>query len=156
MVEMVKMLLFLELTYKQSNYRHATNKTQVVLVLGHGLVQKINCTIIYAEKMYLPNFTVDNKIFCLSLHSNGDNSYLFVNGKEVTKFKAKNSELKRYPMCLGGLSKYYTENSRKDTGLYGNLYGLSVDYSAITNNKILDIYNYFMKKNNIVKNVWYY
>ena len=43
--------------------------------------------------MYSPNFTVDNKTFCLNLHYNGDNSYVFVNGKEVTKFKAKNSEL---------------------------------------------------------------
>ena len=66
---------------------HANNKTQSVLVLGRGLIQKINDTAIYAEKMYSPNFTVDNKIFCLSLHYNGDNSYLFVNGKEVTKFR---------------------------------------------------------------------
>ena len=83
-----------------SNSRHATNKTQSVLVLGHGLIQKINDTTIYAEKMYSRNFTVDNKIFCLSLHYNVDNSYLFVNGKEVTKFKAKNSELIKYSMCL--------------------------------------------------------
>lgn len=48
--------------------------------------------------MYSLNFTVDNKIFCLSLHCNGDNTCLFVNGKEVTKFKAKNSELIKYPM----------------------------------------------------------
>ena len=39
--------------------------------------------------MYLPNFTVDNKTFCLSLLHNGDNSYLFVNGKQVTKLKPK-------------------------------------------------------------------
>ena len=76
-----------------SNSRHTTSKTQSVLVLGHGLIQKTNDTAIYAEKMYSPNFTVGNKIFCLSLHDNGDNSYLFVNGKEVTKSKAKNSEL---------------------------------------------------------------
>ena len=49
--------------------------------------------------MYSPNFTVNNKIFCLSQHYNGDNSYLFVNGKEVTKFKANNSELIKYSMC---------------------------------------------------------
>ena len=78
--------------------------------------------------MYSPNFTVDNKIFCLSLHYNGDNSYLFVNGKEVTKLKVKNSELVKYPMCLGG----------KDTGLYGNNYDFSVDYSAIINDEMLD------------------
>ena len=128
------------------NFRHATNKTQSVLVLVHGLIEKINDTIIYAEKMYSSNFTVDNKIFCLSLHYNGDNSYLFVNGKEVTKLKAKNSEVIKYPMCLGGLSKDYTENNRKDTGLYGNEYVFSVDYSATTNHKILDIHNYLMEK----------
>ena len=133
-----------------SNSRHATNKTQSVLVLGHGLIQKINDTTIYAEKMYSRNFTVDNKIFCLSLHYNVDNSYLFVNGKEVTKFKAKNSELIKYSMCLGGLSKDYTENSHKDTGLYGNVYDFSVDYSAITNDEIIDVHIYLMKNDNIV------
>ena len=51
-----------------TNTIHATNKTQSVLVLGHGLIQKINDTTIYAKKVYSLNFTVDNKIFCLSLH----------------------------------------------------------------------------------------
>ena len=100
--------------------------------------------------MHSPNFTVDNKIFCLILHYNGDNSYLFVNGKQVINFKAKNSELIKYPMYLGGLSKDYNENSRKDTGLYGNVYDFSVDYRAIINDKIVDIHNYLMKKNNII------
>ena len=117
------------------NSRHATNKTQYVLVLGYGLIQKINDTTIYAEQMYSPNFTVDDKRFCLSVHYNGDNSYLFVNGKNVTKFKAKNSELIKYPIWLGGPSKDYTENSLKDTRLYGNVYDFSVDYSTITNDK---------------------
>ena len=100
--------------------------------------------------MYSPNFTVDNKTFCLSLHYNGDNSYLFVNGREVTKIKAKNSELIKYPMCLGVLSKDYDENSCKDTGLYGNVYGFSISYSAATNDEMLDIQKYLMKKNNII------
>ena len=100
--------------------------------------------------MYSPNFTVDNKIFCLSLLYDGDNCYLFVNGKEVTKFNAKTSELIKYSMCLGGLSKDYNTNSRKDTGLYGNNYDFSVNYSAITNDKIVDIHSYLMKKNNVI------
>ena len=74
-----------------SNSRHATNKTQTVLILGHGLTQEINDATIY---------TVDNKTFCLSLHYSNDNSYLLVNGRDVTKFKAKNSELIKYPMCI--------------------------------------------------------
>ena len=106
---------------------------------------------IYAEKMYRPNFNVDNKTFCLSLHYNGDNNYLFVNGKEVTKSKAKNSELIKHSMCLGNLSfDYYTKNKVKYTGLYGNVYNFSVDDSAITNDKKQDIHSYLMKKNNIV------
>ena len=100
--------------------------------------------------MYSPNFTVENKIFCLSLHYNNDNSYLFVNGKVVTKFKAENSELIKYPMFLGGLSKDYNKNSRKNTGLYGNVYDFSVDYSAISNDKVHDIHAYLMKKNGII------
>ena len=99
--------------------------------------------------MYSPNFTVYNKTFCLSLHYNSNNSYSFVNGKEVTKFKAKNSELIKYILCLGGLSKAYKKNSHKDTGLCGNIYDFSVDYSAITNDKIHDIHRYLMEKNNI-------
>ena len=92
--------------------------------------------------MYSPNFTVVNK----SLDYKGDNSYLFVNDKVVTKFKAKNFELIKYHMCLGSVSKDYIKNIRKDTGLYGNDYDFSVDYSAITNDEILDIHNYLTKK----------
>ena len=55
--------------------------------------------------MYSTNFTFNNKKCCLSLHYNGDNSYLFVNGKEIHKFKVKNSEIVPYPLRLGGVSK---------------------------------------------------
>ena len=54
---------------------HASNKTKDILVLGKGLIQKIERTTIYAETMYSPNFSVENKIFVLSLHYNGDNSF---------------------------------------------------------------------------------
>ena len=78
-----------------SSSRHSSNNTQKTLRLGKDFIQKINNTTIYAEKMYSLNFTLDNKIFCLSLHYNSDNNYLFVNSKEFCKFKAKNSELKK-------------------------------------------------------------
>ena len=85
-----------------SNSKHANNKTKNVIVLGRDFVQKINDTTIYGELVYSPNFTVEYKTFCLSLHRNGDNSYLFVSGKEVIKFKSQNFKLKHaYPMCLG-------------------------------------------------------
>ena len=58
-----------------------------------------------AEKMYSINFTVRKKKFCLSLHYNGANSHLFVNGTEICKFEAKNSEIVVTPSCLANISK---------------------------------------------------
>ena len=58
-----------------------------------------------AEKMYLINFTKQNKRFCLSLHHTGANSYLFIISKEIHKFMAKDSEIVATPLCLGNISK---------------------------------------------------
>ena len=87
------MLLFWGLIWPTQNMPTQNNKTKDILVLGRGLIQKIDDTTIYAEKMYSPNFTIANKTFCLSLRYNGDGSYLFVNGKEVITFKAKNQSV---------------------------------------------------------------
>ena len=68
-----------------------------------------------AEKMYSINFTEHNKKSCLSLLYNGANSYLFVNGKEIHKFKAKDSEIVATPLCLENISKDCTvDNMKKD------------------------------------------
>ena len=50
--------------------------------------------------MYSINFTEKNKNFCLSLHYNGANSYLFVNGTEIYKFKAKDSKIVARPLLF--------------------------------------------------------
>ena len=65
--------------------------------------------------MYSINFTVTKKKFRLSLHSNGANSYLFVKGTEICKFKAKDSEIVASPLCLGNISKdWSTDNMKKN------------------------------------------
>ena len=87
---------------------HANNRANNILVLGKEFIQGINGTTIYAGKMYSTNFTVTNKKFCLSLHYNGDSSYLFVNGKEIVNFKAKDSEIVPYPLCLGKVSRLFS------------------------------------------------
>ena len=133
-----------------TNSTHAYNKTRSILVLGKDFIQGTDGTTIYAEKMFSPNFNVDNKKFHLSLHYNGENSYLFVNGKEVIKFKAKDSEIKPYLLCLGNISKDFDRTYMEKTRLTGYIHDFSVDYKAITNDKILDIHKYLMKKNNIV------
>ena len=60
------------------------------------------------KKIYSTNFTVTKKKFCLSLHYNGDSSYLFVNGKEIINFKAKDSETVPYPLCLGNTKRLFS------------------------------------------------
>ena len=60
---------------------HATNRANNIYVMGEAFVQGISDTTIYAEKKFHRNFTDPGKKFELSLHYNGDNSYLFVNGK---------------------------------------------------------------------------
>ena len=61
-----------------------------------------------AEKIYSINFTENNK-----------NSYLFVNGTETYKFKAIDSEIVTIPLCLGNISKGWSVDNMKNTGLNG-------------------------------------
>ena len=100
--------------------------------------------------MYSINFTVTKKKFCLSLHYNGANSYLFVNGTEIIKLKAKDSELVASPLCLGNISNDWSTDNMKKTGLTRYVYDFSIDYNAIAVHDIKDIHNYVMKKNNMI------
>ena len=77
---------------------HIYEKKKDILVLGIGPTKGLEHTLT-AEKMYSISFTVTKKKFCLSLHYNGANSYLFVNGTEIYKFKAKDSEIVATPLC---------------------------------------------------------
>ena len=104
-----------------SGSSHAFNGANNILVLGISLTQ-INDTTIYGEKMHSINFRATKKTFSLSLHYNGDNSYLFVNSKEIIKFKAKDSEIVEDPICLGNISKDFSESNMKKKGLYGSVY----------------------------------
>ena len=81
--------------------------------------------------MYSINFTVTNKKFCLSLHYNGANSYLFVNVTEIYKFKAKDPEILVGPISLGNISKNWSVDNIKRTGFTGYVYDFSADYDGI-------------------------
>ena len=116
-----------------------------ILILGRGPTQGLESTLT-AEKMYSINFTVTKKKFCLSLHYNGANSYLFVNGTEIHKFKAKDSKIVASLLCLGNISKDWSTDNLKKTGFNGYVYDFSVDDDAIDNDDIKDIHNYSMKK----------
>ena len=81
----------------------------------------------------------------MRLHYNGANSYLFVNNTEIIKFKAKDSNIISTPFCLGNISKYWSVDNMKDTGLNGYVYDFSVEYDAISVDDIKDISKYLMK-----------
>ena len=115
------------------------------MVVGKDFIQGINNTTIYAEKLHSINFSATRTRLCLSLHYNGDNSYLFVNGKGMIKFKAKDSEIVENPNCLGNISKDFSESNMKKTGLYGSAYYFSIVHNDIAVDDILDIHNYLIK-----------
>ena len=135
-----------------SSSSHANNKKNNILVLGKDFVQGLNGTTIYVEKSYSINFTENNRKCCLSLHYDGENSYLFVNGTEIHKFKAKDSETVASSLCLGNISKDISvDNMNKNTQLNGYVYEFSADYDAIAVDDILDVQKYLMEKWHSIK-----
>ena len=88
-----------------SSFVHVDNKRKDILILSEGLTQRLDDTTSTAEAKYPINFTKSGKRFLLSLHYKGNNSFLFVNATKVYHFKAKNSEIKDYTLCLGNISK---------------------------------------------------
>ena len=103
---------------------HIDNKKKDILVLGRGPMQGLEITLT-AAKMYSINSTVTKKKFCLSLHYNEANTYLFANGIEICKFKAKDSEIVASPLCLGNISKDWSTDNIKETGHASYVYGFS-------------------------------
>ena len=130
--------------------KDANNKANNIYVMGKDYIKKINDTTINAEKMFYRNFTDPGHKFLLSLDYNGENSYLFVNGKEKLKFKAKTNQIIQKNLCLGNLSHDWRKNESTKTSLYGNIYGFVVDYRAIVGAyPIYDMHRYLMTKHSI-------
>ena len=75
---------------------------------------------------------------------------MFVNGTEIIKIKAKDSEIVATPLCLGNISEDFSNSNMKKTGLYRYVYDFSVDYDTIAVDDILEIHKYLMKNNNII------
>ena len=129
---------------------HATNRANHIYLMGTGLTHGINDTTIYVEKNFYRKFTDFGKKFILSLHYNGDDSYLFVNGSQELKFKCKTDQLVKEKLCIGNLSDQWTTSESEKTGLYGNIYDFVVDYEQILGVKtIYDMHRYLMTKHNI-------
>ena len=124
-----------------SSSPHIYSKKKDIIILGKGLTQGLEHTVT-AEKMYSINFNKENTKFCVSLHYNGANSYLFVNGTWIIKFKAKDFEITAYSLCLGNISEDWLVDNMEKTGFNGGIYDFNVDYDA---NAVF----YLMKKNKL-------
>ena len=105
------------------------------MVKDTRITQGLDDTTLTSEKKYSINVAENIKKFCLSLHDNGGNSYLFVNGTDIHEFKAKDFEIVTTPLCLRSISV----DNMKTTELNGYVYDFSVDYDAIVVDDILDI-----------------
>ena len=90
---------------------HANNKANNIYIMGKDFTQGINDTTLYAEKEFHNNFTEFGVKFVLSLHYNGDSSYLFANAYQELKFKTRNDKILKEKLCLGNLSNNWTTNN---------------------------------------------
>ena len=83
------------------------------------MTQGLDETTLRAEPKHPINFTQSGERFVLSLHYHGSSSFLFVNATKIYQFKAKDSQIKDYALCLGNISKDFTTNNMKKTRLKG-------------------------------------
>ena len=129
---------------------HANNENKDILILGKGQPQGLDNTTLTAEAEYSINFSrSQKKKNCLSLYYNGNNSFLFMNSTKIHQFKAKDFEIKRYHLCLGIISKYFSVDNMKKTGLNRYAYDFSVSYNIIDTSNSINIHKYLMKKHDI-------
>ena len=135
------------------SFNHVNHKKIIrkyILILSGGPTPGLDKHSLTAEKMYPISFTENKEKYCLGLHYNGANSYLFINGTEIHKFKPKDSEIVATPLCLENITKDWSVDNMKENGLNGYVYGFSVDYDAIAVNDIWDIDKYLMKKKKMI------
>ena len=125
---------------------HIDNKGKDILILGKGPTQGLDDTTLIAEAKYPINFTKSYINFVLILHYNGSDSFLFVGARKIYQFKAKDLEIKWYPLCLDNISKNFTIDNMKKTGLKGSVNFFSVDYRPINTNEIINILRFLMKE----------
>ena len=133
-----------------SSSSHSDSPKNNFLILGEGPTFGINRCFGAPEKEFDVNFSKANAKFCLSLHYNDDNSYLFVNGKKISKFKADNNNV-NFPtqFCLASICNGFSALKFREASLNGNVYDFSVDYNSIDKSDILNIHKHLMIKNNI-------
>ena len=103
---------------------------------------------LFHQKKNSINFSKGNTKFCLSLRYNGDESYLYVNKTEISKFKTSNNK-RWYKFCWRSLSKDFTKDKQSEISMNGIVFDFWFDHSPITKEDILNNHQYLIIKNNI-------
>ena len=103
---------------------HVDKKKKYILILGKAPIQGLDGATLTEEKLYSINFSENNKKIYFNLQYNGANNYLFVNDTEINKFKAKESKTVANPLCLRNISKDFSVDNIKKTGLKRYVYYL--------------------------------
>ena len=118
---------------------HIDSKKKNISILDKGTTQGLNDTMLTSEAQYSITFSISNRTLCWRLHYNGSNKFLFVNATKISQFKANDSEIKKYPLCLGNISKDFTAINMKKTGLNGYVQKFSVDFNITDTSNIINI-----------------
>ena len=96
------------------------------------------------------NFTKTNTKFCLSFHYNADNSFLYVNGKEIFKFEADNKNVNSpTQFCLVIVSNGFSATESREVFLNEHVYDFALNYNSIHKSDLLNIHQYLITKNNL-------
>ena len=109
---------------------HADNRKRDILILGKSLTNRLDDTKITAEVEYSINFR-EQQQKNLPQSTLQRKQQLFVNGVKIYHFKAKDSEIKPYELCLYNISKDFTVDNLKNAGFYRYVYNFSGDYDNI-------------------------
>ena len=119
---------------------HSDNCKNNFLILGEGPTYGVNGNFGSPDKTFSINFTKANTKFSLSLHYHADNSYLFVNGKKIFKFKADSKTVNSLTQfSLGSIYNGFSAHESREVSSNGNMYNFSVDYNSIDKSNILNI-----------------
>ena len=124
-------------------------KKHHIYIIGKSFTQGLQYgTTIYAEHDYVKiNGSQVNEKFILSVHYNGDNSYLFMNGVKQFQFKAISSLNLKNLLVVGNTSNNFpNQTDHEKAALHGDIYDFLVSYKSTNIKKIYDIHRYLRKK----------
>ena len=133
-----------------SSSSHSDKHKNNFLILDEGPTFAIYGSFGSPEKKVSINSTKANTKFCLGLHYKVENSFLFVNGREIFKFQADNKNVNfSTRFCLGSISDGFSATESREVSLGGNVYDFSVGYHSIDKSDMLNVEKHLMTKNNI-------